>query len=220
MPIIQVVGLYKKYFVQFEKYVLQNVSLNINEGEFVTFLGPSGSGKSTLLNILGGLDTASAGEIHVNGQEILSMSESKRAKFRRHNIGIIFQAFNLLSDMSAEANVYLAGQLAGLPMSELKKRADYYFKMLQIDELRKHMPSELSGGQQQRFAIARALINHPKILLADEPTGDLDSKTTAEVLSVLYRLNEAGQTTIMVTHDERQAKPGSKIVKISDGKLV
>lgn len=220
MPIIQIVGLYKKYFVQFEKYVLQNVSLNIEEGEFVTFLGPSGSGKSTLLNLLGGLDTATAGEIFINGQETLSMSESQRAKFRRNNIGIIFQAFNLLSDMSAEDNVYLAGQLAGLPMNEIQTRAAYYFKMLQIEDLKSHMPSELSGGQQQRFAIARALINHPKILLADEPTGDLDSKTTAEVLSVLYSLNEAGQTTIMVTHDERQSKPGSRIIKLQDGKIV
>jgi putative ABC transport system ATP-binding protein len=122
--------------------------------------------------------------------------------------------------MSAEENVYLAGQLAGLSMSEIRKRSDHLFNIMQIGDLRKHMPSELSGGQQQRFAISRALINNPKILLADEPTGDLDSKTTAEVLSVLYQLNEGGQTTIMVTHDPSQAKPGGRVIKISDGQII
>ncbi|MBU7031302.1 MAG: ABC transporter ATP-binding protein [Theionarchaea archaeon] len=198
---------------------LRGVSLDVEEGEFVSIVGTSGSGKSTLLNLVGGLMRPSQGEVHVKGEDLTHMNENNLALFRRRYIGFVFQSFNLITALTAVENVELPLIFANVPHSERETRVVSLLKSLGLEDRLDHRPSELSGGQQQRVSIARAIINNPEIILADEPTGNLDSKTSEEIMEVLYNLNRKGQTFLVVTHDMDVAHYGSRIIYLSDGKI-
>jgi ABC-type lipoprotein export system ATPase subunit len=198
--------------------VLRGVDLTILRGEFVAVMGPSGSGKSTLLNVLGGLDRPSSGTIRVEGQEITALDQDALCRYRRERIGFIFQSFQLLSTMTALDNVAFPMVFAGVPPTERRGRAEKLLADIGLADRAHHKPGELSGGEQQRVAIARALANSPDLLLADEPTGNLDSATGAEVMNVLKRLHAAGHTLIMVTHDERIARHAQRVLRMIDGR--
>jgi len=198
---------------------LKPTDLEIKEGEFVAIVGPSGSGKSTLLHLLAGLDKPSAGNVFINEQDIYELSENELSRYRRQNIGFIFQAFNLIPILSAEENIKLPVLMDGKKVDEgyIKELMD----VLDIKERRKHLPGELSGGQQQRVSIARALANKPSIIFADEPTGNLDSKNSKEVLQLLKStIEKYNQTLIMITHDGSIAQMADRIITISDGMIV
>ncbi|HQE92342.1 MAG TPA: ABC transporter ATP-binding protein [Anaerolineae bacterium] len=199
---------------------LHGVSLDIAAGDFVAVMGPSGSGKSTLLHLLGGLDRPTAGRVEVHGVILSQMDETALAKFRRAHIGFIFQFFNLIDNLTVRANIELPALLqSGRERKVVRRRADALLESLGIvDQANKH-PWELSGGQQQRVAIARALINHPMLLLADEPTGNLDSASGQEVLRILREFNAQGQTILMVTHDPAAAAQAQHVIFIRDGRL-
>ncbi|MDQ2901971.1 MAG: ABC transporter ATP-binding protein [Ktedonobacteraceae bacterium] len=199
---------------------LQNISLSIARGEFVAIIGRSGSGKSTLLHLLAGIDVPSQGTILVNGKDLASMGETQRAKFRRREIGIIFQSFNLLDNLTVLQNVMLPGSLLKHSRQQLRQHAQQLLEELSIAHLERRLPSELSGGQQQRVAIARSLINTPSLLLADEPTGNLDSQTGEEVLKLFERYHAQGQTIALVTHAGDIAARASHVVTIADGQIV
>ena len=220
--LVEIDGLHKVYKtgdVTFE--ALNEVSLIIEAGDYLAIMGPSGSGKSTLLHLIGGLDRPTAGSVHVAGQAIHAMDETALAKFRRQHIGFIFQFFNLIDNLTVQANVELPGLLADRQdRKAVRQRADALLARLGIADQAKKHPWELSGGQQQRVAIARALVNRPQLLLADEPTGNLDSKSGEEVLSILQEFNEQGQTILMVTHDAQDASRAKQVLFIRDGKLV
>ena len=199
---------------------LDDVSITICDGEFVSIIGPSGSGKSTLMNIIGCLDKATSGEYFVDGVEISKFTENQLAALRNKKIGFIFQGFNLLTKMNTYENVELPLVYQGLKHAERKKRVEEALKAVGMLERAKHKPTELSGGQQQRVAIARALATHPSVILADEPTGNLDSKTGTEVMEILTKLNQDfGTTIILITHDADIASYAKRIVKIHDGKV-
>jgi ABC-type lipoprotein export system ATPase subunit/ABC-type lipoprotein release transport system permease subunit len=199
---------------------LKNIDLEIDQGEFLALVGPSGSGKSTLLNLLGGLDHPTSGEINVQGVSLQDANENELTQHRRHNVGFIFQTFNLLPTLSALENVALPLMLSGIPFSERSQRAEALLQRVGLGHRLDHRPTELSGGEQQRAAIARALVNDPKIILADEPTGNLDSFTGAEVMSLLRELNtESGVTLIIVTHDPEVAAYADRIVHLRDGQI-
>lgn len=198
---------------------LRGVSLEMEEGEFVSIVGTSGSGKSTLLNLVGGLMRPSQGKVYVKGEDLTRMNENNLALFRRRYIGFVFQSFNLITALSAVENVELPLIFANVPYSERETRVVSLLKNLGLEDRLDHKPSELSGGQQQRVSIARAIINNPEIILADEPTGNLDSKTSEEIMEVLYNLNKTGQTFLVVTHDMDVAHYGSRIIYLSDGKI-
>ena len=198
---------------------LRGVSLRVEEGEFVSIVGTSGSGKSTLLNLVGGLMKPSQGEVYVKGEDLTHMNENNLALFRRRYIGFVFQSFNLITSLTAMENVELPLIFANIPPSERESRVGSLLTNLGLEDRLDHRPSELSGGQQQRVSIARAIINNPEIILADEPTGNLDSKTSDEIMEVLYTLNKKGQTFLVVTHDMNVAHYGSRIVYLSDGKI-
>ena len=200
---------------------LDGVSLSIAEGEFVGLLGTSGSGKSTLLNLIAGLDQASGGELLVFGEDLATMSSEQLSRHRQRNVGIIFQSFNLISSMTAAGNVALAMMFAGVPQAERERRASELLTSVGLGGRQSHRPKELSGGEQQRVAIARALSNTPRILLADEPTGNLDSRTSAEIMALLKDLNERdGKTIVMVTHDAALAsRYAHRIVTLLDGQI-
>lgn len=198
---------------------LDNVNLEIEKGDFVSIIGPSGSGKSTLMNILGLLDTPNSGEYILDGVVIKESSENKLAEIRNKKIGFIFQNFNLLPKMNAIENVQLPFMYRGMTDKESKKLAYEYLEKVGLKGREKHLPSQLSGGQQQRVAIARAMAGKPEIILADEPTGALDSKTSIDIMEQLKLLNDKGQTIILITHDITVAKKAKRIVKILDGKL-
>jgi putative ABC transport system ATP-binding protein len=203
-----------------ESVALDGVSLSIPAGQATCVMGPSGSGKSTLLNLIGGLDRPSRGSISVGGQDLGRLSEAGLARFRRSRVGIVFQFFNLLNNMSALENAMVPAQLAGTGRHEAKRRALDLFERLEIAELRDHYPMRMSGGQRQRVAIARALINNPALLLADEPTGALDSHSGEQVMAIFAELNRSGQTIVLVTHDERLARANaSRIIRIVDGAI-
>lgn len=191
----------------------------MEEGEFVSIVGTSGSGKSTLLNLVGGLMRPSQGKVYVKGEDLTRMNENNLALFRRRYIGFVFQSFNLITALSAVENVELPLIFANVPYSERETRVVSLLKNLGLEDRLDHKPSELSGGQQQRVSIARAIINNPEIILADEPTGNLDSKTSEEIMEVLYNLNKTGQTFLVVTHDMDVAHYGSRIIYLSDGKI-
>jgi len=198
---------------------VRGISLAIYKGEFVGIEGPSGSGKSTLLNLIGCLDVPTKGEIYLDGEKVSSLKESDLATIRGKKIGFIFQQFNLIPTLSALENVMLPMVFQGVPLAKRMKRAKELLKMVELEERMNHKPSELSGGQQQRVAIARALANNPSMILADEPTGNLDSKTGEHVMEQLNKLNAAGITIVMVTHDPRSAGHAKRVVYIKDGKL-
>lgn len=203
-----------------ETTALNNIDLHVEPGEFVAMMGPSGCGKSSLLNVIGLLDTPTSGEYHFNNVELATYTEAQRADVRKMNIGVIFQSFNLIDEMTVYQNVELSLLYQGVGASERKQRVEDVLKKVAIDHRAKHFPQQLSGGQQQRVAIARAIVGKPKILLADEPTGNLDSHTGEEVMGLLKRLNSDGTTIVMVTHSEHHATFGSRIVRLLDGAIV
>lgn len=198
---------------------VDNISLSVNKGEFVAIVGASGSGKSTLLHLLGGVDRPTSGKIYIDGNEINNMNNDKLAIFRRRQIGIVYQFYNLIPILTVEENISLPCDLDGNRPD--KERMDLILKSFGLFERRNHLPNELSGGQQQITSIARALINNPAILLADEPTGNLDSKSTEEIMSILKMSNrDFNQTIIMITHNLEIAKEADRIITIQDGKIL
>ena len=198
---------------------VDNISLSVNKGEFVAIVGASGSGKSTLLHLLGGVDRPTSGKIYIDGNEINNMNNDKLAIFRRRQIGIVYQFYNLIPILTVEENISLPCDLDGNRPD--KERMDLILKSFGLFERRNHLPNELSGGQQQRTSIARALINNPAILFADEPTGNLDSKSTEEIMSILKMSNrDFNQTIIMITHNLEIAKEADRIITIQDGKIL
>lgn len=218
MSYIQLKSLYKVYSQGTDKvYALNNLSLEIERGEFVVILGPSGSGKSTLLHILGGLDNPTEGEVLVDGVNIAGYSDDELAKYRRSDVGFVFQAFNLLPSLTAIENIEMPLLIDGQTMDQ--EYIDEVMECLEIKALQKRLPSQMSGGQQQRIAIARALSNKPKMVLADEPTGNLDSEISDKVLKLLKETcKKYGQTLIMITHNEEIAKQADRVIRIKDGK--
>ncbi len=211
----------KKYYNMGDTTVkaLDDVSLKIEDGEFVTIIGPSGSGKSTMMNIVGCLDIATSGEYYVDGVEISNYSENQLAFLRNKKMGFIFQGFNLLQNLNAYENVELPLIYQGINKTERQKRVVKALEMVGMEERMKHKPSELSGGQQQRVAIARALATDPMCILADEPTGNLDSKTGNEIMKILKELNQEGTTIVIITHNDEIAKLSRRVVHILDGKI-
>lgn len=201
--------------------VLKDLSLQVAQGEFVSIMGPSGSGKSTLLYILGGLDVPTRGHVLLNGTDISRFGDEKMSRLRRQKIGFVFQFYNLIPNLNVEENVMLPLLLDGKKMGSYQKQLHYILDMVGLSDRRKHTPRELSGGQQQRVAIARALNGNPEILFADEPTGNLDSKTGAEIMSLLQEINRiSGQTIIMVTHSPEAAKCSSRTITVQDGCII
>jgi putative ABC transport system ATP-binding protein len=203
-----------------ETTALNKVSFEINKGEFVAIMGPSGCGKSTLLNILGLLDNPSDGNYFFLGNEVSGFSEKQRANTRKHNIGFVFQNFNLIDELNVYENVELPLIYLGLSNAERKRRVESALEQMQIMHRRKHFPLQLSGGQQQRVAVARAVVANPHLILADEPTGNLDSAHGEEVMNLLASLNQAGTTIIMVTHSQRDAEYAQRIIRLFDGQII
>nr|WP_330407796.1 ABC transporter ATP-binding protein [Clostridioides difficile] len=201
--------------------MLKEVSLQVMKGEFVSIMGQSGSGKSTLLYILGGLDTPTSGKVYMNGADISHFNDEKMSIIRRRNIGFVFQFYNLIPNLNVEENIMLPLLLDGKNLKDYKNQLNEILDIVGLTDRRKHTPRELSGGQQQRVAIARALIGKPEILFADEPTGNLDSKTGIEIIDLLNKINrDNGQTIIMVTHSPEAAKSSSRTITVSDGLIV
>lgn len=201
-------------------YALQGVSLSIKHGEYSAIVGTSGSGKSTLMNIIGCLDRPTRGSYILDGMDIENRSDDELATIRNKTVGFVFQQFNLLGSMSALKNVMLPLVYAGIPGKERKIRAELALKEVGLENRMQHRPNELSGGQQQRVAIARAIVNRPSILLADEPTGALDSTTASEIMDLFGRLVKEGMTVILVTHDPETASRANRIIKVRDGKIL
>ncbi|SEC28680.1 ABC transporter ATP-binding protein [Paenibacillus sp. GP183] len=219
-PLIRLTHLKKIYQVGDQTiHALRDVDLTIYEGEFVAIMGPSGSGKSTMMNVLGCLDKPTYGEHYLDGVEIMKANDKQLAHIRNEKIGFIFQSFNLLARTSAVENVELPMLYAGISSKERRKRAIDSLSSVGLAERLHNKPNELSGGQQQRVSIARALVNNPVILLADEPTGALDTKTTYEIMSIFQRLNDAGKTVILVTHEPDVAAYAKRIVRFRDGMI-
>lgn len=200
-----------------EVRALDHANMHISEGEFVSIIGPSGSGKSTLMNIIGCLDVADEGEYILDGQSIEQYSERELARIRNHKIGFIFQNFNLIMKMTAEENVELPLIYQGVPAAERKRRVSEALDRVELGYRRKHKPTELSGGQQQRVAIARAIVTRPSLFLADEPTGNLDSKTGNEIMRLFHELHRQGNTIVLITHDEKVANQALRKIRILDG---
>lgn len=196
---------------------LNGVNLEVHKGEFLAIMGPSGCGKSTLLNVMGLLDSADEGKYYLEGRDVSSLSEREMTKLRRGTIGFVFQSFNLIDELSVEANVELPLSYAGVPKKERKQRVHDILKHLNMSHRSHHYPQQLSGGQQQRVAIARAVVSNPKLILADEPTGNLDSINGKEVMELLKQLNQEGSTIVMVTHNHRDALYADRIVNLLDG---
>lgn len=203
-----------------ETTALRQVSFEIKKGEFVAIMGPSGCGKSTLLNIIGLLDNPTSGKYYFLNHEISGSSERQRAKHRKNNIGFVFQNFNLIDELTVFENVEMPLIYLGIPSKERKRRVDEVLEQMQIAHRRKHFPGQLSGGQQQRVAVARAVVSNPKLILADEPTGNLDSANGEEVMNLLSELNKQGTTVVMVTHSQRDAEYSSRIIRLFDGQIL
>ena len=220
MSLLEVSGVKKIYKARFggqSVEALKNVNFTVEKGEFVAIMGESGSGKTTLLNILAALDKATSGTVILDGMDVGKIKESQMAKFRRDNMGYVFQDFNLLDTFSLEDNIYLPLVLAGKKHAEMKSRLDEIAEPLGITNLLNKYPYEVSGGQKQRAAVARALITGPRIILADEPTGALDSKSSDELLDLFTKVNQMGQTVLMVTHSTKAASHASRVMFIKDG---
>ena len=203
-----------------ETVALNDVSFEVKKGEFVAVMGPSGCGKSTLLNIMGLLDNPTSGSYLLDGDEVGSLKESHRTSVRKGKIGFVFQSFNLIDELNVEENVELPLKYLGVPQKERRQRTAEILRRLELSHRAKHYPQQLSGGQQQRVAIARAVIMNPKLILADEPTGNLDSKNGLEVMQLLTQLNTEGTTIVMVTHSQRDASYASRIINLFDGQIV
>lgn len=220
--VIRVRDLYKVYRMGDTKvYALNGVDLDIRRGEFCAITGPSGSGKSTLLNMLAGLEHPSKGEIVIAGKHIEKLNEKQLVTFRRERVGFIFQSYNLIATMDAVENVALPLSFRGMGKARRAKRAKEYLKLVGLERFMTHMPNQMSGGQQQRVGIARALVVNPQIIFADEPTGNLDSKTTMEVMRLMQKIvRERQQTLVMVTHDNNLASYADRQIRIIDGKIV
>ena len=218
-PILKALDLYKSYDLGRRLIeVLHGVSLEISEGEFLSLQGASGTGKSTLLHLLGGLDDPTSGEVFASGQSLSAMSSARLAKWRNDEVGFVFQSYHLLPEFDALENVLLPARMAHANRAESQKRAESLLERVGLAKRKHHLPAELSGGEQQRVALARALINQPQLLLADEPTGNLDSKTGGEVLDLLCELQaEANLTMIIATHDDKVAKRARRTVQLVDG---
>jgi putative ABC transport system ATP-binding protein len=220
-PIIETRGLRKVYRVgKVDVQALRGVDLQVSKGEFLSIIGPSGSGKSTLFHIIGGLTPPTEGQVHVGGEDLTAMTDADRTRLRKRTVGFVFQKFNLLPNLTARHNIEVSRYIAGN-----NGPADQWFldilKLLGVSERLDHKPNALSGGEQQRIAIARAIVNHPAILLADEPTGNLDSENSKAVLEVLRDLNQRlGQTILMITHNPEAAAYGHRIVRMRDGRIV
>ena len=218
---LKVTDLKKSFFTEeIETVALAGVSFEVKEGEFVAIMGPSGCGKSTLLNILGLLDNPTSGEYMLLDKEVGNLRERDRTYFRRGNIGFVFQSFNLIDEMNVSENIELPLIYMGVKPAERKKRVQKMLERMDMTHRAKHFPQQLSGGQQQRVAIARALVSNPKLILADEPTGNLDSKNGQEVMNLLRELNSEGTTVIMVTHSQHDASYAQRILCLFDGELV
>lgn len=203
-----------------ETWALREVSLEVKEGEFVAIMGPSGCGKSTLLNILGLLDNPTEGTYVLNGSDVSQLKENERTDIRKGTIGFVFQSFNLIDELNVYENIELPLLYMGISAKERKTRIESVMERMAISHRRKHFPSQLSGGQQQRVAIARAVLPNPKIILADEPTGNLDSKNGKEVMNLLSELHNEGTTIIMVTHSQHDASYADRIINLYDGQIV
>ena len=205
---------------EIETTALNNVSFTINKGEFVAIMGPSGCGKSTLLNILGLLDNQSGGSYNLLGTEVANLRERERTNYRKGNIGFVFQSFNLIDELNVYENVELPLKYLNISASERKRRVTEILKRMNISHRAGHYPQQLSGGQQQRVAIARAVVANPQLILADEPTGNLDSRNGKEVMDLLCQLNAEGTTVVMVTHSQRDASAAQRIINLFDGEIV
>ena len=203
-----------------ETIALNGVSFEVKDGEFVAIMGPSGCGKSTLLNILGLLDNPTGGKYWLDGNEVSALKEKDRTDVRKGQIGFVFQSFNLIDELNVEENIELPLTYLNIPAKERKQRVQEIMKRMAISHRAKHFPHQLSGGQQQRVAIARAVVFDPKIILADEPTGNLDSKNGIEVMKLLTELHREGTTIVMVTHSDRDASMAQRVIKLFDGKVV
>ena len=200
-------------------YALDGATFHVDEGEFVSIIGPSGSGKSTLMNIVGCLDIADSGTYMLDGIPIDDYTENELAEIRNQKIGFVFQQFNLITKLTAEENVELPLIYQGVPRAERIQRVQRALERVNLEKRAKHLPTELSGGQQQRVAIARAIVTNPKLILADEPTGALDSRTTAEIMDIFHDLHDQGNTIVLITHDNDIARQAARIIHILDGKL-
>jgi putative ABC transport system ATP-binding protein len=221
MALIQITNLQKVFRTELvETVALNSVSLSVEKGEFVAIMGPSGCGKSTLLNILGLLDTPTSGEYLLDGVDVSQCSESERTDIRKGTLGFVFQAFNLIEDLNVEENIELPLLYMGLPKAERQRRIQDAMERMNIGHRAKHFPAQLSGGQQQRVAIARAVVCQPSLILADEPTGNLDSKNGHEVMELLSELHKEGTTIVMVTHSQKDATYADRIVNLFDGQVV
>jgi len=219
---IEAKNIYKSFTIGEQKlHALKDVSLTVEAGEFVSLMGPSGSGKSTLLYILGGLDKADSGSIILGGKEVGNLSDADESAMRCDDIGFVFQAYNLIDNLTVAENVLIPAMLGGKKRNDIKERLDELLKAVGLYEHRKHRPMELSGGQQQRTAIARALINRPQVIFADEPIGNLDSYNGKEVLELLGKLNQQyGITILMVTHSDDSTRYSNRVIQLKDGQIV
>ena len=220
--IIELQDIYKRFYIGTpnELEVLHGISIHVTEGEFVSIVGASGSGKSTLMNIIGALDRPTEGQYTLDGVDMIAAKDAELSKIRNRKIGFVFQTYNLISKTNALKNVEMPMLYAGIPGKQRIARAKELLELVGMEERMKHLPEELSGGQKQRVAIARALVNNPAFLLADEPTGALDSKTSGEIMDVFEKLNQGGKTVIIVTHDMEVAARCGRVIEISDGEIV
>lgn len=217
---IEVKNVSKSYKMGKEQVIaLKDVSLKIDKGEFVAIIGPSGSGKSTLMHIIGGLDTPSIGNVYIEGNDISKLKDKQLSKYRNEKIGFVFQAFNLENSQTALENVMMPLIFAGVSKKERKARALQALEQVGLKDLAKHKPNEMSGGQRQRVSIARALVNNPEIIFADEPTGNLDSKSGESIMELFHEINNKGYTIIMVTHNPNEANKAKRVIRIKDGEL-
>lgn len=219
-PLIRLAGIQKKYTLGDQVvYALRQIDLDIMRGEYVALMGPSGSGKSTLMNIIGCLDSPTSGTYILNGKEVSSMHDQELSQIRNEEIGFIFQTFNLLPRLSAVDNVALPLVYAGVGKADRTQKAELALRDVGLQDRMKHKPNELSGGQRQRVAVARALVNSPSILLADEPTGNLDTKTSQEIMALFEEIHQKGNTIILVTHEEDIARHAKRIIRLRDGMI-
>ena len=220
-PLIKTINVKKVFRTEeMETWALNDVSLEVNEGEFVAIMGPSGCGKSTLLNILGLLDNPSEGTYILDGTDVSTLTENRRTAIRKGRLGFVFQSFNLIDELNVQENIELPLLYMGVKASERHEQAKDVMERMHIGHRAKHFPCQLSGGQQQRAAIARALISNPKLILADEPTGNLDSANGRDVMALLTELNAQGTTVVMVTHSQRDASYASRTINLFDGRVV